>query len=136
MASHPSVLTKITLVLLCGVDLSNLVNLKRLILDCPKSFLGPGTVGCMCFVLGQTNTTCLEEITLCVSSEDKLECITEMDKSLCTDKFCNLKRFNLLIAPDPKVKDWDTTAVPKPLLPGVEARGILHLVASRKAGLP
>ena len=130
---------KALLVLLFGVNLSSFANLERLIFDCPRSYLSPGTIECMCFVLGKMNTTRLEEITLCISAEDKLECITEMDKSLCMDKFRDLKLFNLALAPDPKVKDWDTNramALAKSVFPGVYARGILGLVASRKAELP
>ena len=127
------------LVRLFVVNLSGFANLERLIFDCPRSYLSPGTVECMCFVLGQMNTLRLEEITLCISAEDKLKCLTEMDESLCRDKFHDLKRFNLSLAPDPKVKDWDMDrgmALAKSAFPGVEARGILHLVAPRKVELP
>ena len=93
----------------------------------------------MCILLGHVNPTRLEEITLCISAEDELERMKEVDKSLCMDKFRNLKRFNLSIEPDPKVKDWDTAramALGKSIFPGVDARGILHLIAPQKAQLP
>ena len=119
-----------------GMDISNLVHLERLIMDCPAEYLAPESMECMCLILGQVITTYLEEITLCVSAKDNLLCIIEMDKILCTDKFRELKRFNISIEPDPKVKNWDAMAVAKSILPGVEARGILHLVAPQKTELP
>ena len=119
------------------MDLSRLVNLERLILDCPEEHLIPRTAQCMCLMLAQVHTTRLEEITLSVNAKDKLECVTEMDKSLCMAKFHDLKRFNLAIEPDPKAEeDWDAMAVAKSILPGVEARGILRLIAPQKAELP
>ena len=93
----------------------------------------------MCILLGHVNPTRLEEITLCISAEDELERMKEVDKSLCMDKFRNLQRFNLSIEPDPKVSDWDTSHAMrwgKLILPSLEARGILHLIAPRKAELP
>ena len=119
-----------------GMDISNLVNLQRLILDCPAEYLTHGSMECMCLILGQVNTTRLEEITLCISAEDDLLCIMEMDKHLCMDKFRDLKRFNISIEPDPEVENWDARAVAKSILPDVEARGILHLIAPQKAELP
>ena len=118
------------------MDLSSLVNLERLILDCPEEHLIPRTAQCMCLMLAQVHTTRLEEITLSVNAKDKLDCVAEMDKSLCMAKFHDLKRFNLAIEPDPKVEDWDAMTVAKSIFPGVGARGILHLIAPQKAELP
>ena len=118
------------------MNLSRLVNLKRLILDCPADHLILQTVQCMCLVLAKVHTTRLEEITLSISAKDKLDCMTEMDESLCTAKFRDLKRFNLSIEPDPEVENWDAMAVAKSIFPRVEARGILHLIELQKAELP
>ena len=118
------------------MDLSRFVNLERLVLDCPAEYLGPRTAQCMCMILAQVNTIRLEEITLCISAKDNLDCITEVEKSLCMAKFRDLKRFNLAIEPDPKVQYWDAIAIAKSLFPRVEARGILYLVAPQKAELP
>ena len=90
----------------------------------------------MCSFLEQANPTHLKEISLHISTRGDLDCATELDESLCMDKFRNLDRFNLSIEPDPNVKDWDATAVAKEILPRVEARGILHLVTPPKAELP
>ena len=133
------ILPTVNLVTLADLDLSNLVNLERLILDCPKLYLTHEAVQCMCILLGQVNPTSLEEIVLCISAEDELDCMKEVDKSLCMDKFHDLKRFNLSIEADSNAKDWDmkrTMILAKSIFPGVEARGILHLIAPQKAQLP
>ena len=62
--------------------------------------------------------------------------MTEMDKSLRMDKFHDLKRFNLSVRPNPKVNHRDATVVAKSILPSMEAKGILHLIAPQKAHLP
>ena len=135
----PTLLLIINLVTLGDLNLSNLVNLERLVLDCPNLYLTREAMQCMCILLRKVNPTRLDQITLCISAEDKLERMKKVDKSLCMDKFRNLQRFNLSIEPDSKVKDWDTDraiALGKSIFPGVEARGILHLIAPQKAQLP
>lgn len=116
---------------LIALDISNLTNLKCFTVDCLRKHLyrDAGMVQYLCQLFAQLNIPLLEEATVRLVRLKSLGYVKELDKFLTGEKFRDLKRFNVSIAPfSTEVQDWDTVETARSLFPNMEARGILRVV--------
>lgn len=85
---------------------------------------------CLCQLFAQINTSYLEDATVRIHRVEGVDCIMELDRFLCGDKFQDLKRLNVSIADySSGEQDWDVLGMAKSLFPNMEAKGILRVVA-------
>ena len=74
-----------------GMDLSGLINLEHLIFDCPEGHFVRETMECMCVILGQVNTTRLEQAAPVLYSSSaglRRALSTPSEAAFCSNRQC------------------------------------------------